>query len=94
MKVNKLVRFDPDKLTLTCISIGGPATTVNWTRDSTNVVEGYVTVLNDASTANYTHTLSVTKPGMYRCKVSNNKPSSASSDYITLTGTLLCVGNP
>jgi hypothetical protein len=87
VKVNKLVRFDPDKLTLTCISIGGPATTVNWTRDSTNVVEGYGTVLNDASTANYTHTLSVTKPGMYRCKVSNNKPSSASSDYITLTET-------
>ena len=28
------------QFTLTCISTGGPATTVSWTRDSTPVTEG------------------------------------------------------
>ena len=39
------------KLTLNCISTGGPVTTVTWTRDSTTVTEGYETVLNDPVTA-------------------------------------------
>ena len=39
--------FDPSQLTLTCISTGGPATTVTWTRDSTTVIQGTETVLND-----------------------------------------------
>ena len=34
------VTFDSDKMTLTCISTGGPATTVTWTRDSITVTEG------------------------------------------------------
>ena len=45
------------RFTLTCISTGGPATTVTWTRDSTTVAEGTETVLNDPITAKYTHTL-------------------------------------
>ena len=80
--------YDSDQLTLTCISTGGPATTVSWTRDSTTVItEGTETVLNDAVTARYTHTLTVTgnQPGLYKCTVSNNKPSSASAN-ITLQG--------
>ena len=32
------------QFTLTCISSGGPATTVSWTRDSTTVTEGNETV--------------------------------------------------
>ena len=73
------------QLTLTCISTGGPATTVTWTRDSTTVTEGTETVLDDSVTARYTHTLNVTGSlgGLYTCNVSNNKPSSAS---ITLQG--------
>ena len=35
------------KFTLTCISTGGPATTVTWTRDSTTLTRGTKTVLND-----------------------------------------------
>ena len=64
----------------TCISTGGPATTVTWTRDSTTVTEGTETVLNDPVTAQYTHTLTVTgrAPGIYTCIVTNNKPSSDS----------------
>ena len=62
--------------TLTCISTGGPATTVTWTRDSVTITEETVTVLNDPETAQYTHTLNVYSAGVYTCTVSNNKPSS------------------
>ena len=71
--------------TLTCISTGGPATTVTWTRDNVTITEGYETVLNNPVTANYTHTLTVTKEGLYTCTVANNKPSTASAN-ITVTG--------
>ena len=77
------VTFDPDLRTLTCISTGGPATTVTWTRDSTTVTEGTETVLNDPVTANYTHTLNITTEGVYTCNVTNNKPSTTSAN-ITL----------
>ena len=61
----------------TCVSTGGPATTVTWTRDSVTVTEGTKTVLDDPVTAQYTHTLTVTdiQVGLYRCTVANNKPS-------------------
>ena len=81
------VHFDSAQLTLTCISTGGPATTVTWTRDSaTTVTEGTETVLDDPETAQYTHTLTVTAGGEYTCTVENNKPSSDSAT-ITLEGT-------
>ena len=43
------------QFTFTCISTGGPATTVTWTRDSTT--GDAVTAFNDVTTATYTHTL-------------------------------------
>ena len=71
--------------TLTCISTGGPATTVTWTRDSDIITEGNETVLNDPVTAQYTHTLTVTGRlgGNYTCTVVNNKPSSDSSTLLS-----------
>ena len=65
------------QFTLTCISTGGPATTVTWTRDSNAVSEGTETVLDDPMTAQYTHTLTMTGRlgGLYTCTVANNKPS-------------------
>ena len=77
------------QFTLTCISTGGPATTVTWTRDSTTVTEGTETVFDNAMTAQYTHTLTETGRigGLYTCNVSNNKPSSASAS-IALQGSL------
>ena len=82
--------YDSEQLILTCISTGGPATTVTWTRDSTTVTEGTTeTVLNDPVTANYTHTLTVTAAGVYTCTVANNKPSSATSTGITVPGDYL-----
>ena len=76
---------DP-QFTLTCISTGGPATTVTWTRDSTTVTEGTETVLDDPVTAQYTHSLTVTGiyPGMYMCTVANKRPSSSSSSFYVL----------
>ncbi|CAI8038513.1 hypothetical protein GBAR_LOCUS21472, partial [Geodia barretti] len=54
------------QFTLTCISTGGPATTVTWTRDNVNITgEQNETVLNDPVTAQYTHTLTVTTAGVY-----------------------------
>jgi ligand-binding SRPBCC domain-containing protein len=77
------------QFTLTCISTGGPATTVTWTRDSDIVAEGTETVLNDPVTAQYTHTLTVTGKlgGLYTnfsCTVANNK--SEDSAQLTVQG--------
>lgn len=79
-----------DQFTLTCISIGGPATTVTWTRDSTSITEGTESVLDDPVTATYTHTLTVTGRvgGFYTCTVANNKPSVATAN-ITVAGKVL-----
>ena len=77
------------QFTLTCISTGGPATTVTWTRDSTTVTQGTETVVNDPVTAQYTHTLTVVGRlgGLYNCTVSNNKPSMV-SETLTVRGWL------
>ena len=79
------------QFTLTCISTGGPATTVTWTRDSDTVTEGTETVLDDRVTAQYTHTLTVTGRlgGLYTCTVANDhdKPSEDSAQ-LRIQGTV------
>ena len=74
---------------LSCISTGGPATTVTWTRDSVTITEGTETVLTDRNTAQYEHILTLTERlgGLYTCTVANNKPSSDSAS-INLPGVL------
>ena len=77
------------QFTLTCISTGGPATTVTWTRDSVTVTEGKETVLDNRATSQYTHTLTVTGRlgGLYTCTVANNRPSNnESSAQLTVQG--------
>ena len=71
------------QFTLTCISTGGPATTVSWTRDSQTVIGNRKTVLVDGETAQYTHTLTVTGSlgGLYTCTVANSKPSNDSASF-------------
>ena len=82
LTVDSDLNGDSPQFTLTCISTGGPATTVTWTRDSVTVTEGTETVLDDPVTAQYTHTLTVTGrlEGLYTCHVANNKPSSDSME--------------
>ena len=72
------------QFTLTCISTGGPATNVTWTRDSEMLTGS--TVLNNTETAQYIHTLTVTGRlgGLYTCTVSNNKPSEDSAQLTVL----------
>ena len=71
---------------LTCISTGGPATTVTWTRDSELLPDNgdntHKAILENRQLGQYIHTLNVTKTatvvsGVYGCSVSNSKPSSA-----------------
>ena len=73
---------DSPQFSFTCTSTGGPATTVTWTRDS-QTVSGGVTVFNNAETAQYTHTLTVTGRlgGQYECTVNNSKPSEATTHF-------------
>ena len=83
--ISEMVTFDSSSSQFTCISTGGPATTVTWTRDSVTFTEGTETVLNDREEARYTHTLTVTESvsGSYTCFVANNKPSFAIASYLT-----------
>ena len=83
LTVNSDLNGDSPQFTLTCLSTGGPATTVTWTRNSKTVTEGNQTALVDTSTAEYIHTLIVRggMPGLYNCTVENNKPSSGSRKF-------------
>ena len=66
------------QFTLTCISTGGPATTVTWTNpDSEEVTTGNITLLTNTENAQYIHTVNVTGRlgGLYTYAVENNKPS-------------------
>ena len=80
------------QFTLTCISTGGPATTVTWTRDSVTVTEGNETAFNGDTTApQYTHTLNVTGRlgGLYTCNVTNVKPSTKMADFTVQGNTVV-----
>ena len=74
------------QFTLTCISTGGPATTVTWTRDSATAMGDEMTMLDNAETATYIHTVTGRLGGDYQCNVSNNKPSSRLASF-TVQGT-------
>ena len=94
LTVNSDLNGASPQFTLTCISTGGPATTVTWTRDSELVTNGTMTVLDDSETAQYTHTLTVTGrlPGLYRCTVANS-PSrdSASLSVQGIFSSMICI---
>ena len=82
------------QFTLTCISTGGPATTVTWTRENETAVGERMTVFNTttaATTAQYTHTLTVTGRlgGFYACTVANDQPSEDAAQIFVQGVTLL-----
>ena len=70
---------------LTCVSTGGPATTVTWTRDNVTTTEGTVTYVTEDE--NYVNILTVTERlvGLYTCTVANDRPSNDSAN-ITVQG--------
>ena len=78
------------QFTLTCISTGGPATTVTWTIDSQTVVgKRGIDVVNGV-TAQYNHTLTVTGRlgGLYTCNVTNEVTPAGASDILNVEGTI------
>ena len=81
LTVNSDLNGGSFQFTLTCISTGGPATTVTWTRDSDLVTNGTMKVVDDPETAQYTHTLTVTGrlPGLYNCTVANSPSRDSAS---------------
>ena len=82
-----------DHFTLTCISTGGPPTTVTWTKDSITVTQVVETHFNtDGVTATFMHTLLVTGrlEGYYKCIV-NNEVSNESSAGLNVTGIVILV---
>ena len=70
---------DPPVFTLTCVTTGGPATTVTWTRDGAAVSYDANHVLTQTVTdqlnIDYSNVLTVTgrEPGSYQCSVSNDR---------------------
>ena len=78
--LNSDLNGDSPQFTLTCISTGGPATTVTWARGNDNITEGTETELDDGVTARYTHTLTVngTVGGLYTCTVANRVSNESS----------------
>ena len=76
-----------NKFLLTCISTGGPATTVTWTRDSVSAVGLVDTDVVDGVTGTSNNTLLVTgrMEGLYTCTVSN-RVSNESSASLTIAG--------
>ena len=84
LTVNSDLDGPSPQFTLTCISTGGCATTVTWTRDSVTITEGAKSVLDDPVTARYIHTLTVNgRPeGLYICTVANNKSSEAAVYHV------------
>ena len=94
LKVNSDLNGESPQFTLTCISTGGPATTVTWTRDSTATInEGNVTVLNNRMTALYIHTLTVTgrDHGLYSCTVENTLSSYSTAYTVQGLPTCFCI---
>ena len=87
MEDNALNGASP-QFTLTCISTGGPATTVTWTRDSQAAVGDTLRTLTNAVSAEYTHTLTVTGRlgGEYTCTVTNDVTPGGASASITVQG--------
>ena len=86
----KLTLDSFSQFTLTCISTGGPATTVTWTRRNYIYTEGTETVFDDPVTAQYTHTLTVTGrwAGIYTCAVAND--ISENSTELNVNGKTEC----
>ena len=82
--------------TLTCVSTGGPATTVTWTRDIAAVSYDANHVLTQTVTDQlnivYNNVLTVTgrEPGSYQCSVTNDRTAQPATATLTVTGEALC----
>ena len=82
----------PPVFTLTCVSIGGPATTVTWTRDgaivSNDINHVFTKTVTNQLTSTYYNTLTVTgrEPGNYTCSVANVRTAPPATASLTVAG--------
>ena len=69
---------DPPEFILFCVSTGGPATTVTWTRDGAAATGVTSQTVTSSLTATYFNTLTVTGrlPGNYQCSVTNDRSTA------------------
>ena len=79
---------------MTCVSNGGPASEVVWTRNGTTVSTGYTLTqtVTDPATATYENVLTATTiadlVGTFTCTVSNSRGTSNTAE-IVLNGEFL-----
>ena len=79
---------DTPVFTLTCVSTGGPATTVTWTRDGAAATGVASQTVTNITTATYVNTLTVTgrETGSYMCSVANDRTSPPATASLTVAG--------
>ena len=83
---------DPSVFTLTCVSTGGPATTVTWTRDgailSNDANHVFSKTVTNQLTATYNNVLTVIgrEPGNYTCSVANARTAPPATASLTVAG--------
>ena len=79
---------NPPVFTLTCVSTGGPATTVTWTRDGAAATGAASQNVTSTLTATYVNTLTVTGrlPGSYQCSVANVRTAPPATASLTVAG--------
>ena len=79
---------DPPVFTLTCVSTGGPATTVTWTRDGAAATGVTSQTVVDQWAIIYHNTLTVTgrEPGNYMCSVANVRTYPPATASLTVAG--------
>ena len=91
---------DPPTFTLTCVTTGGPPTTVNWTRNNTEIDYQnnsnftFSRTVTNFTNSTYNNTLTVTGryPGQYRMTSSNRNTvmyidsQPATSDLLLVKG--------
>ncbi len=83
---------EPLSFLLSCISEGGSATNVTWTRNGTTVTEDgshvFLQSVVDTETAQYTNSLTVSGPeyGTYQCTVDNDRSEQPDSEDIEVEG--------
>ena len=79
---------DPPVFNLTCVSAGGPATTVTWTRDGAAATGVTSQTVVDQEVITYRSILTVTgrEPGNYTCSVTNDMPAPPATASLTVAG--------
>ena len=88
LSLTSALTADPPVFTLTCVSTGGPATTVTWTRDGAAATGGTFQTVMNLTAITYHSILTVTGrlPGNYQCSVTNDRTAPPATASLTVAG--------